>query len=159
MIRLIQYCLIVLLLLQAEQSHSQTNPLGEVSKEQAVSEHKQMLHLTLVIDSVVIGSKTYTPGTKYDLNFEFESDYLKIRDDVYIKIFVARNQEYGSKFYSWKWDYLKKKPSGFTRLGNNFYDAMEFNSAIGLNSPSQAQGIGYEGKPDYYMFYYRYKLE
>src|SRR4051812_9702506 len=73
-----------------------------------VKQHRDILQLTLMIDSVEIQNKTIRPNFKKTFKIGFESDFIKVNDSLYIKIFIARNQEYGSKFYTWKWDYLKK---------------------------------------------------
>ena len=126
--------------------------------EWTVPFHKEHLKLTLFIDSVRIGSKTFRLDFHKTLNIDFESDYLQVRDDLFIKLFIARNQEYGKKFYSWKWDYLRKKGSEYHSLGIGYYSPMDFNqplTAIG----DYGQGIGNEGESDYLMLYFRYRLE
>ena len=61
--------------------------------EWTVSAHKEQLKLTLIIDSVRIGKKVDKLNYHRTWDINFESDYLQIKDDLYIKIFIARNQE------------------------------------------------------------------
>jgi hypothetical protein len=126
--------------------------------EWTVLSHKEQLKLTLIIDSIQIGTKVEKINFQRIMDINFESDYLQVKGDIYIKIFIARNQEYGKKFYSWKWDYLKKKGNGYERLDIGYYAPMDYNQPIPTNG-NYGQGIGTEGQPDYLMFYYRYKLE
>lgn len=159
MLRLIQYSLILVFLAQPFISRSQNDYLTELENRKKVSSFKDKVHLTFIIDSAVIGTKSYKLGTKYDLNLEFESDYLQVKDNFYIKIFITRNQEYGSKFYSWKWDYLNKTNSGYNRMQTSNTSAMDFNNDAILKGSPNGQGIGREGESYYYMIWYRYKLE
>ena len=126
--------------------------------EWTVQSHKEQLRLTLFIDSIQIGGKVSKLNFQRTLNLSYESDYLQIKDDFYIKIFIARNQEYGKKFYSWKWAYLKRQGNNYGSLGINYYAPMNFGQPI-ANKGSYGQGIGYEGEADYLMYWYRYKLE
>lgn len=126
--------------------------------EWTVQTHKENLQLTLLIDSIQIGKKTHKINFQRTVNLNFETDYLQIKDDIHIKIFISRNQEYGKKFYSWKWDYFKKSGNRYSRLNIGYYDPMDFNQPIPENG-NYGQGTGDEGQPDYLMFYYRYKLE
>jgi hypothetical protein len=126
--------------------------------EWTVQNHKDQLKLTLVIDSIQIGKKVQKINFQRTLNLSFESDYLQVKDDIYIKIFISRNQEYGKKFYSWKWDYLKKIGDKYKRLNIGYYAPMDFNQPIPTNG-NEGQGTGDKGQPDYIMFYYRYRLE
>jgi hypothetical protein len=88
----------------------------------------------------------------------FESDYIQVKDNLYLKLFIARNQEYGAKFYSWKWDFLSKKNGQFYSQGISQYETMDFNGSLDINT-SQGHGVGLEDTPEYVMYYYRYKLE
>jgi len=126
--------------------------------EWTVQYHKENLKLILIIDSIQVGKKVQKLNFQRTLDISFESDYLQIKDDIYIKIFISRNQEYGKKFYSWKWDYLKKKGNKYNKLGIGYYAPMDYNQPIPTNG-NYGQGIGTEGESDYLMFYYRFKLE
>ncbi|GEM_PF-5817827 len=123
-----------------------------------VPQHKDKLKLTLIVDSVFIGQKRINPNFRITTTLSFESDYVQIKDNLYIKIFIARNQEYGQKFYTWKWDFLTQKNGQFYSHGMSNYETMDFNGNLDINS-SQGHGIGFEDTPDYMMYYYRYKLE
>ena len=123
-----------------------------------VNQHKDNLQLTLIIDSIQIQNRTILPNFKKTFKIGFESDFIRVNDSLYIKIFIARNQEYGSKFYSWKWDFLKKRGSQFYSLGISAYEMMDFNGRINP-SGSQGHGVGIEDTPGFVMYYYRYKLE
>lgn len=116
------------------------------------------MKLTLIIDSIEVGKKIQKLNLQQTFNINFESDYLQINDYIYIKIFLSRNQEYGKKFYSWKWDYFKKTGNKYRSLNTGNYTPMNFNQPI-LKTIKYGQGIGEEGQADYLMFYYRYKLE
>jgi len=135
-----------------------SNDILVPSPEWTVQNHKDQLKLTLIIDSIQIGKKVQKINFQQTLNLSFESDYLQVKDDIYIKIFTSRNQEYGKKFYSWKWDYLKKIGDKYKRLNIGYYAPMDFNQPIPTND-NEGQGTGDEGQPDYIMFYYRYRLE
>ncbi len=126
--------------------------------EWTVKQHKEQLKLTLIIDSIQQGNKVEKINFKRTLDIAFESDYLQVNGDIYIKIFIARNQEYGKRFYSWKWDYLRKKGDKYSKLAIGYYAPMDYNQPIPTNG-NYGQGIGTEGGSDYLMFYYRYKLE
>lgn len=123
-----------------------------------VQAHKEQLRLTIMIDSVHIANKTEKLNFQRTLDISFESDYLQIKDDIHIKIFIARNQEYGKKFYSWKWEYLKKTGESYTSLGAGYYEPVRYNRPLATNT-TYGQGIGNEGESGHLMFYYRYKLE
>jgi hypothetical protein len=142
--------------LSAQQQTS--NDVSVPADEWTVPNHKDQLKLTLIIDSIQVGKKVEKLNFQRTLNLEFETDYLQIKGDIYIKIFISRNQEYGKKFYSWKWDYLKKKGDQYHKLDVGYYAPMYFDQPI-PESGSEGQGLGIEGKSDYLMFYYRYKLE
>ncbi|MBX3256150.1 MAG: hypothetical protein KF862_18580 [Chitinophagaceae bacterium] len=126
--------------------------------EWIVQSHKNNLKLTLIIDSIQVGKEVQKINFQRILDIDFESDYLQVKDDIYIKIFISRNQEYGKKFYSWKWDYLRKKGSKYSRINIGYYAPMDFNQPMPTNG-DYGQGTGDEGQSDYLMFYYRYKLE
>lgn len=96
---------------------------------------------------------------KHEMNLEFESGFMPIKDDLYIKIFIGRNQEYDSKFYSWKWDFLRKKGGLFTRAGINMYSPVRYGKTMANNVSEDGIGMGEEGAPDYFMVFYRYVLE
>lgn len=127
--------------------------------DQLVAAHKETLQLTLVIDSVVRFNKTYKLNWRKELTINHETDYLQIANDLYIKIFIARNVEYGKKFYSWRWDYLKKVGEQYLQLGGSEYQRISFNSNDQLTGGSWGQGIGDENSSDYLMFYYRSKIQ
>jgi hypothetical protein len=135
-----------------------TNKILVPPPEWTVQAHKEQLKLTLIVDSVRIGKKVDKLNYDHTWDINFESDYLQLKDDLYIKIFIARNQEYGKKFYSWKWDYLRKRGANYNSLGIGYYAPMDYNQPIPTNG-NYGQGIGNEGESDYLMFYYRYKLE
>lgn len=126
--------------------------------ESIVQQHKETLQLTLIVDSIIIGQKTIIPGFKTTIPISFESDYIHVTDDLYLKIFIARNQEYGSKFYSWKWDFLKKKKGKFHSMGVGGYQMMDYNGSLDTDT-IQGLGVGGEGTADFIMYYYRYKLQ
>ena len=123
-----------------------------------VQNHKDQLKLTLMMDSIQLGSKVHKINFQQSLTLSFESEYLKVKDDIYIRIFLARNQEYGKKFYSWKWDYLRKEGGKYNKMGSGQYAPIVYNQPITMDG-SYGQGIGIEGESDYLMFYYRYRLE
>lgn len=123
-----------------------------------VNQHKDNLQLTLIIDSIQIEDRTIRPNFKKTIRISYESDYIQVNDSLYIKIFIARNQEYGSKFYSWKWDYLKKRKSGFVSQGISSYEQMDFNGSLDANK-GMGHGVGIEGARGFIMYYYRYKIE
>lgn len=126
--------------------------------EWTVPAHKENLKLTLIIDSVQMGNKVEKKSIQHTLDISFESDYIQIKGNLYLRIFISRNQEYGKKFYSWKWSYLRKAGSSYNSLGGGYYGPMEYNQPIDSNR-TYGQGIGIEGEADYIMIYYRYKLE
>lgn len=123
-----------------------------------VTAHKDNLKLTLTIDSIDIGSKTIRTNFSKTIIIGFESDYLKINDSLYIKIFIARNQEYGKKFYTWNWDYLKKRGSKFFSMGKNYYSELEYGRIVPDHGNIE-QGQGTYGTPDYIMYHYQYRIE
>ncbi|MBI3139107.1 MAG: hypothetical protein HYZ15_11015 [Sphingobacteriales bacterium] len=123
-----------------------------------VPHHKDNLKLTLIVDSIFIGQKKIIPHFSINMPISFESDYIQVKDNLYLKIFIARNQEYGAKFYTWKWDFLNKKNGKFYSQGVSSYEMMDFNGSIDVNT-SQGHGVGLEDTPEYVMYYYRYKLE
>ena len=129
------------------------------SPEAVVKEHKINLKLTLIIDSIILYNKKVIPFFRTTIPISFESDYIRVNDSLYLKIFIARNQEYGSKFYSWKWDFLKKKSSQYYSQGISSYEMMDFNGSLNSQNGSIGHGVGTEGTPTYVMYYYRYKLE
>jgi hypothetical protein len=120
--------------------------------------HKDNLKLTLIVDSIFIGQKKIIPNFRITITLSFESEYIQVKDNLYLKIFIARNQEYGQKFYTWKWDFLTKKGGQFYSQGISSYETMDFNGSLDINT-SQGHGVGLEDTPDYVMYYYRYKLE
>jgi hypothetical protein len=123
-----------------------------------VPQHKDNLKLTLIVDSIFIGQKKLIPNFHFTTTLSFESDYIHVKDNLYIKIFIARNQEYGQKFYTWKWDFLTKKGGQFYSQGISSYETMDFNGSLDIYS-SLGHGVGLEETPEYVMYYYRYKLE
>jgi hypothetical protein len=124
-----------------------------------VKQHKDNLKLTLIVDSIVLGQRKVVPNFHIATPISFESDYIQVRDSLYLKIFISRNQEYGSKFYSWKWDFLKKKNGRFYSQGQSQYGVMDYNGILTKDDWSQGHGVGVKGTPEYVMYYYRYKLE
>ena len=123
-----------------------------------VLQHKDNLKLTLIVDSIIVGKKKIKLNFKTTLQLSSESDYIQVKDSLYIKIFIARTQEYGNKFYMWKWDFLKKRADNFHSQGVSQYETMDFNGNIDPNG-SYGHGVGIEGTKDYIMYYYRYRLE
>lgn len=138
---------------------AQDEELSSLGKEYIVNEHKKLLHMVLLIDSVIIGKKSHKLNVKHDLNLEFESEVLQIKDDLFIKVFIGRTQEYGSKFYSWRWDFLRKKQGSFTRAGSSIYSPVRYGKSKPDYLGREGVGVGEEGEPDYFMIYYRYTLE
>jgi len=128
------------------------------SADMSVATHKDHLQVTIRIDSVTIGNKTSRLNFQKVLNIQFESDYILIKDDLYVKIFISRNQEYGKKFYSWKWDYLQKKGNSYYRLGLGYYMPLNYDQPIS-GSGNYGIGNGNEGDSDYVMIYYDYHVE
>ncbi len=120
--------------------------------------HKDKLKLTLAIDSVEFSDRTIKTHFNNTITIGFESDYLKINDSLYIKVFIARNQEYGKKFYSWNWDYLKKRGTQFFSMGKGYYDALEIGNTIPATGNS-GQGLGTYGTPGYIIYHYHYRIE
>ena len=123
-----------------------------------VQQHKDNLKLTLIVDSIILGQRKVIPNFRLTTSIIFESDYIQVKDTLYLKIFISRNQEYGSKFYSWKWDFLKKKNGQFYSQGISQYEIMDFNGSLDING-SQGHGVGIEDTPGFVMYYYRYRLE
>jgi hypothetical protein len=123
-----------------------------------VKQHKENLQLTLIIDSIRIENRTILPNFKKTFEIGFESNFIRVNDSLYIKIFIARNLEYGSKFYTWKWDYLKKRGSQFYSQGMSLYEVMDINGPLDIYG-AQGHGIGIENEPGYIMYYYRYRLK
>lgn len=150
--------IVICLLKSASAQEESANKILIPPPEWTVSMHKEQLKLTLIIDSIIVASKVEKMNLQRTFNINFESDYLQIIENLYIKIFIARNQEYGKKFYSWKWDYLRKNDGNYISLGNSFYDPMVYNQPM-ITSGSYGQGIGTEGQSNYLMVYYRYKIE
>ena len=150
--------IVICLLKPVSAQEESANKILTPAREWTVSMHKEQLKLTLIIDSVIVGNKVEKMNLQRTFNINFESDYLQVKDNIYIKIFIARNQEYGKKFYSWKWDYLRKSDGNYISLGNSFYDPMNYNQPM-VTSGSYGQGIGTEGESNYLMLYYRYKIE
>lgn len=130
----------------------------ELLKSSIVQQHKDNLHLTLIIDSIIVEKKTLLPNFYISMPIAFESDYIKVNDSLYVKIFISRHQEYGKKFYTWKWDYLQKKDGQFRSFGQSMYETMDYNGTVERKSV-QGHGVGEKGKPGYVMYYYRYSLE
>jgi hypothetical protein len=130
----------------------------EPSPTSIVKQFKDNLNLTLIVDSIIVGRKKIIPHFKTTLQISYESDYIQMIDSFYIKIFIARTQEYGSKFYMWQWDFLKKRAGKFISQGRSEYETMDFGNAIDpkLNI---GHGVGVEGTSDYIMYYYKYRLE
>jgi uncharacterized linocin/CFP29 family protein len=75
-------------------------PIIKPSPSAVVKEHRAKLKLTLIIDSVIVYDKTIKPALNLTIPIGFESDYIPVNDSLYIKIFIARNQEYDYKFYT-----------------------------------------------------------
>ena len=123
-----------------------------------VPQHKDNLKLTLIIDSIFTGQKKIIPNFRITTTLAFESDFIQVKDNLYLKIFIARNQEYGVKFYTWKWDFLTKKGGQYYSQGISSYETMDFNGSLDINT-SQGHGVGLEETPEFVMYYYRYKLE
>ena len=124
----------------------------------AVAAHKDNLKLTLTIDSVEFSDKTIKTNFSKTISIGFESDYLRINDSLYIKVFIARNQEYGKKFYTWNWDYLKKRGSQFVSMGKNYYTEMEYGHTVPEHGDF-GQGLGTFGTPSYIIYHYHYRIE
>ena len=57
------------------------------------------------------------------------------------KVFIATNQEYGKKFYTWNWNYLKKRGSQFVSMGKNNYTEMEYGHMVPEHE-NFGQGLG-----------------
>lgn len=150
--------LVIFLVQYVSAQQGDSNDISVPSAEWTVQNHKEQLKLTLLIDSIQIGKKIWKLNFQRTLDINFESDYLQVKDSIYIRIFIARNQEYGKKFYSWKWDYLEKKDGKYNKLGSSYYAPMNFNQPI-QTIGNYGEGIGTEGESDYLMFFYRYRLE
>ncbi|HSZ87337.1 MAG TPA: hypothetical protein VK787_14995 [Puia sp.] len=114
--------------------------------------------MTLIVDSIILGQRKVIPNFRITASISFESEYIQVKDSLYLKIFISRNQEYGNKFYTWKWDFLKKKNGQFYSQGVSQYEIMYYNGSLDING-SQGHGVGVEGTPGFVMYYYRYKLE
>lgn len=123
-----------------------------------VQHHKDNLKLTLIVDSIILGQRKVIPNFRITTPISFESDFIQVKDSLYLKIFISRNQEYGNKFYSWKWDFLKKKNGQFYSQGISQYEIMDYNGSLEIDG-SQGHGVGIEATPEFVMYYYRYKLE
>ncbi|MBX3241373.1 MAG: hypothetical protein KIT80_17820 [Chitinophagaceae bacterium] len=140
------------------QDFSKGYEIIEPSPNSVVKSHKDNLRLTLVIDSIIVGNKKILPNFRSTISIKYESEFIKVKDDLYIKIFIARNQEYGKKFYSWKWDYLRKVDGKYRSLGISSYEVLYFNQEINPSN-SLGHGVGFEEDEDFIMYFYRYKLE
>ena len=132
---------------------------NKVYKEFPVKRHKRKLELTLIIDSIKIADKTFKANTLTTEKVKYETGYIKINDSLFIKVFISRNEEYGKKFYSWKWDYLKKGIAAYQKLGSSFYSPIFYKSDYYFEVGGMGQGIGIEGSSGYLMIYYKYKLK
>ena len=130
----------------------------EPSSASIVKQFKDNLKLTLIVDSIIVGRKKIIPHFKTTLQISYESEYIQVKDSFYIKIFIARTQEYGSKFYMWKWDFLKKRANNYISQGKSEYETMDFAKAIDPKD-NNGHGVGEEGTSNYIMYYYRYSLE
>ncbi len=159
---LISILLLCFSLAKAQGGNSDEEPsefeIIKPSPSSVVSQHKEKLQLTLIIDSIQVQNKTIRPNFRKTFDIGFESDYIQVNDSLYIKIFIARNQEYGLKFYSWKWEYLKKRNTTFSSLGISFYNDMDYNGSLDANG-GMGHGVGIEGTKGYIMYYYRYNLK
>ena len=82
-----------------ESSESATENFQIVYKEGNVRHHKRKVKLTFVVDSLIISNKSFSFKRKWSSRVRFETDYLNVYDDIFIKIFIARNAEYNKKFY------------------------------------------------------------
>ena len=142
---------------QKETSEAESHLLKPPSSA-IVQEHKDNLKLTLIVDSIILGQRRIIPNFQITIPITFESDYIQVKDSLYLKIFISRNQEYGRKFYSWKWDFLKKINNHFYSKGVSNYEIMDFNGNLNPNG-SEGHGVGIEGTKDFVMYYYRYRLE
>ncbi len=140
------------------QTETSTTIVTTQTTSSSVQFHKDSLQLTLFIDKIVVGKKILTPKIQITIPMTYESDYVKITDELSIKIFISRHQEYGKKFYAWKWDYLRKRGDRLVSEGQSQYEAINFNEPL-TQLGAFAHGIGVEGTPDYLMYYYRYKLD
>ncbi|MBM3415804.1 MAG: hypothetical protein FJY20_04995 [Bacteroidetes bacterium] len=112
----------------------------------------------MTIDSVEFSDKTIKTSFNKTIIIGFESDYLKINDSLYIKIFITKNQEYDKKFYSWNWDYLKKRGSQFFPMGKSYYDEMEYGNTVPANG-NFGRDLGTYGTPGYIIYHYHYRIE
>lgn len=124
-----------------------------------VNQHKAVLNLTLIIDSVQRGTKIFKTSWKRELTIRNETEYLNVTNDIYLKIFLVRNEEYGNKFYSWKWDLHRKDGSNFFLLADGGYEIVD----VGTDyfSPGNSYSRSSEGeKPeDTLAIYCRYKFD
>ena len=135
-------------------TYDEQKPFGD----EVVSSHKDVVHLTLIIDSVVRAGTTYQLNRKIELDIKSESGYIQIANDLFLKVFISRNEEYEQKFYSWRWNFIKKEGVQYRQLGRTDYQPLSFNSDVQMHGASWGSGIGDEDTADYLMFYYRYKL-
>lgn len=117
------------------------------------------IRLQLYFDRIVEELETTVLNKKVELAISNESDYIHIYDSIYIKVFIARGQEYGKKMYLWRWDYFRKSENNFNRIGYQYYSRLPFNTNDYLNIPEYGQGLGTEGNPGYLMIYFRFKAE
>jgi hypothetical protein len=153
--------------LQSENNYSVKNNNGNNCLENMaenltdynVNEFKDSLLLTLTIDSILFSYESQKVKLIYKLTIAHESPLLKLNDSISIKIFIARNYEYGKKFYTMKWDYFKNNGSCDKFIQSSNYDKIKFGTIDKNNSGDYGQGIGAMGEDIYTMIYYRYKLE
>ena len=72
---------------QKDTSEAEFNILKPPSSS-FVQEHKENLRLTLIVDSIILGKKTIIPNFQITIPIAFESDYIQVKDSMYLKIFI-----------------------------------------------------------------------
>ncbi len=132
---------------------------SEIPKEVILKRHKKIIKLTFIVDSLIISNRSFSLMKPWSDKIRFETDFLHLHENVYIKIFISRNEEYNKKFYSWKWDYYMKEGLNFKNMGSSIYAPISYKSDYHFTIKGMGQGIGTPGTQDYIMIYYRYRVE
>ncbi|HYV93692.1 MAG TPA: hypothetical protein VE978_18095 [Chitinophagales bacterium] len=124
-----------------------------------VKKFKNHITLVLFIDSIEYSNFTDTKVLSYTIPIVNESNILKLNDSLFFKVFVSRNYKYGQKYYSWNWDYFRKTGKCLQFIQDSGDTNLYYNSSTTLTQGGSGQGIGSKGEADYFMIYYRYKIE
>jgi hypothetical protein len=123
---------------------------------QPIAYFADTVHIQLYFDKIEERNTTLLHNS-VSFSITNESDYIQVHDSIYIKVFIARGQEYGRKIYLWRWDYYKKSGTEYRLIGNSIYWKFDFNTDFYLSQQDISQGSGHKGDPNYLMIYYRFK--